>query len=211
MNKLYFLSFLLLYSFISFGQTKGLIYKPASTPEGKAILDPNKDGYTSKSTAGFTVNDRGDGESEINYKAIPILDNEPIQDPLRGPACGFTDMVDSGVGDPVMFYFDGTNFLVRFRLNKSSPNAKGYSVLIDTDQKFGFSGPNADPNAIAGNPGFELELVLKTNHGVGLYNVNGTNNPALIINKDYDSHTQKSIAFTEECGDRDYFYDSYLP
>ncbi|GAB3204620.1 gliding motility-associated-like protein [Pontibacter aydingkolensis] len=211
MKKLYFLSFLLLCSFLSFGQTKGLIYKPASTAEGRAILDPNKDGYTSKTTAGFKTNDRGNGESEISYKNIPILENEPIQDPLRGPGCGFTDMVDSGVGDPVMFYFDGTNFLVRFRLNKTSPNSKGYSVLIDTDQKFGFSGPNADPNAVAGNPGFEMEMVLMSNHGVALYNINGTTTPTLIVKKDYESHTQKSIAFTQECGDPDYFYDFYMP
>ncbi|NEM99037.1 hypothetical protein [Pontibacter burrus] len=131
MKKLYLLTVFLVCCYFSYGQTKGLIYKPASTAEGRAILDPNKDGYTSKTTAGFKSNDRGNGESEIGYKAIPILDNEPIQDPLRGPGCGFTDMVDSGVGDPVMFYFDGVNFLVRFRLNKSSPNSKGYSVLID--------------------------------------------------------------------------------
>lgn len=211
MKKFYFLAFLLLYTFLSFGQTKGLIYKPASTLEGRTVLDPNKDGYSSSTTEGFKTNDRGGGESEINYKSIPILENEPIQDPLRSPACGLTDMVDSGSGDPVMFYFDGTNFLVRFRLNKTSPNSKGYSVLIDTDQKFGFSGPNADPNAVAGNPGFELELVLKTNHGVGLYNVNGTLAPVLMVNQDYESHTQKSIAYTEECGDTNFFYDFYLP
>ncbi|MCC9135784.1 invasin domain 3-containing protein [Pontibacter silvestris] len=175
------------------------------------MLDPNNDGYTSKTTAGFKNNDRGGGESEINYKAIPILDNEPIEDPLRGPGCGFTDMVDSGIGDPVMFFFDGTNFLVRFRLNKTSPNSKGYSVLIDTDQKFGFSGPNADPNAVAGNPGFEMELVLKSNHGVGLYAIDGSTTPTLIAEREYESHAQKSIAFTEECGDMDFFYDFYIP
>ncbi|MFC6997202.1 invasin domain 3-containing protein [Rufibacter roseus] len=209
MKNFYLLPFLLLFSFLSFGQTKGLIYKPASTTAGRAVLDPNGDGYSSQNTLGYQNNDRG--ESEIDYKAIPILENEPNQDPLRGAGCGFTDMVDSGMGDPVMFYFDGINFLARFRLNKSSPNSKGYSVLIDIDQKFGFTGPNADPNAIAGNPGFEMELVLRTNHGVSLYNIDGTTTPSLIVNKDYEAHTQKSIAFTEECGDFDYFYDFYMP
>ncbi|PRY16508.1 gliding motility-associated-like protein [Pontibacter ummariensis] len=209
MNKLYILPVLLLCSFLSFGQTKGLIYKPASTAEGRAVLDPNGDGYTSQTSAGFKTNDRG--ESEIRYVPAPVLVTEPVQDPLRGPGCGFTDLVDSGEGDPFMFYYDGANFLVRFRLNKTSPNSKGYSVLIDTDQKFGFSGASPDPNAVVGNPGFELELVLMTNHSVSLYDVDGTTAPVLKASKAYESHGQKSVAFTEECGDQDYFYDFYMP
>ncbi|WP_439882548.1 invasin domain 3-containing protein [Pontibacter sp. MBLB2868] len=211
MVKFYFLSFFLLCYVAVFGQTKGLIYKPATTLEGRAVLDPNSDGYTSKTTTGFVSNDRGNGESEIPYTPLPVLEKEPVQDLLKGPGCGFTDIVDSGADDPVMFYFDGTNFLVRFRLNKTSPNTKGYSVLIDTDQKFGFSGPEADPNAVPGNPGFEMELVMLTNRSVSLFNVDGTTSPVLLISKDYDAHSQKSIAYTEECGDPDYFYDFYMP
>jgi gliding motility-associated-like protein len=216
MTKFYGLFLLLFYSTLAFGQTKGLIFQPASTAAGRTVLDPNSDGYTSASSEGFKANDWGWGESEIKYQPIPILENEPIQDPLRGPACGFTDMVDSGEGDPVYFYFDNKvagseNFLVRFRLNKTSPNSKGYSVLIDADKKFGFSGAGADPNAVAGNPGFEYELVLMSNHSVGLYYIDGTTAPVLIQSFPYEAHTQKSIAYTERCDDPDYFYDFYLP
>jgi len=118
MKKLYVLNFLLLYSFFSPGQTKGLIYKPASTLERRTILHPNPDGYTSNLTDGFKTNDHGRGESRINYKAIPILENRPIQDPLRRPVCGFIDWVESGMGDPVMFYLDGTNVTKRYVLYK---------------------------------------------------------------------------------------------
>lgn len=212
MVKNYFLLlFFLFSSFLTFAQTKGLIYQPATSAAGRAVLDPNGDGYTSQNLNGFVANDHGAGESEIKYKSIPILEKEPIQDPSVGPACGYTDIVDSGIGDPVQFHYDGTNFLVRFRLNKTSPNSKGYSVLIDTDQKFGFTGPNADPNAVAGNPGYELELVLRTNQGVSLYNVNGTTSPVLMVNRPDTEYSQKSVAFTNQCNDADYFYDFYLP
>ncbi|MDQ3536773.1 MAG: hypothetical protein M3421_14230 [Bacteroidota bacterium] len=47
-----------------------MIYKPAPTSTGKAILDPNGDGYTSATTEGFKTNDWGWGESEIKYQPI---------------------------------------------------------------------------------------------------------------------------------------------
>jgi hypothetical protein len=41
----------------------------------------------------------------------------------------------------------------------ATPNnaAYGYSFLIDSDQKFGSSGADADPNALAGNPGLNTK------------------------------------------------------
>lgn len=63
--------------------------------------------------------------------------------------------------------------------------SKGYSILMDTDGKFGATGANADPNYLAsttgvnGNPGFEIAIVLETNFIIAIYNVDGTSTPVL--------------------------------
>jgi gliding motility-associated-like protein len=200
---------LLLAAFCSFAQTPGLIFKSAGT--GAAVLDPNGDGYTSASTAGFTTNDQA--QSEIPYRPLVVPAVEPVADPGPGPDCGFTDIVDSGAEDPIFTYFDANgNLLFRFRLGNAASNSKGYSVMIDTDQKFGFTGPNADPNAVSGNPGFEIEIVLRTNFSVSLYDVNGTSSPVLKTDAlSYENYAQKSIALTTNCSNTDYFYDFYIP
>lgn len=200
---------LLSLAFYSFAQTPGLIFKSAGT--GALVLDPNGDGYTSISTNGFITNDQS--ESEIPFKPLVVPAVEPVADPGPGPDCGFTDIVDSGVEDPVFTYLDANgNLLYRFRLGNAATNSKGYSILIDTDQKFGSSGPNADPNAVSGNPGFEIEIVLRTNFNVSLYDVNGTSTPVLKTDTlSYAKYAQKSIALTTNCGNADYFYDFYIP
>ncbi|MEQ9383817.1 MAG: Ig-like domain-containing protein [Imperialibacter sp.] len=209
-----FLSLFATLSHHSFGQTKGLIYKPASGG-GAAVLDPNGDGYTSSSASGFVSND--ETESEISYVALPSVGaSEPDSDLGPGPSCGFTDLVKSDDNNTIYTYLDaGNNLMFRFRLGGTASNSKGYSILIDTDQKFGATGPNADPNYVVGNPGFEIEVVLRTNFGVGLYNVDGTVSPVEIgsatVDRPYNDYAQKSIALSEICGDDDYFYDFYIP
>jgi hypothetical protein len=192
---------------LAYAQTPGLIYKSAGT--GASVLDPNGDGYTSSSKTGFTGNDQT--QSEIAYKPLTVPGVEPTSDPGPGPNCMYNDIVDSGSEDPVLTYFDGTNLLFRFRLGGTAPNSKSYSILLDTDQKFGFSGANADPNALSGNPGFEIEIVLMTNFSVGIYSVDGTLTPVLKASYSYDNYCQKSIAYTTNCSDPDYFYDFYIP
>ena len=189
-------------------QTSGLIFENS----GILILDNNSDGYVSLNTAGFISNDLS--ESEIGYIPIPVLEPEPDSDPVIGPFCSYNDIVDSGSDDPVLIYFDGTNLLFRFRVSGTASNAKGYSILVDSDQKFGFCGSEADPNAKVGNPGFEFEIVLETGVGVGLYNVDGLDNAVLsdaASNRPYNTHAQKSIAYSTICGNPDYFYDFYVP
>ena len=51
-------------------QTKGLIYKTAAG-SGQAVLDPNIDGFTSESTAGYWSDD--EVESEIPYTPLPSV------------------------------------------------------------------------------------------------------------------------------------------
>jgi gliding motility-associated-like protein len=195
-------------STVSLAQTPGLIFKPATAP-GNAVLNPNGDGYTSATASGFSANDKT--ESEIPYAPLTFPGLEPTSDLGPGPDCGFTDFVDSGTEDPALSYFDGTNLLFRLRLGKAQPNSKGYSILIDTDQKFGSSGVNADPNATVNNPGFEIEINLQTNFGVFVYNVDGTCSGSPSSSFAGETNYQKSIAVTTNCGDPDYFYDFYVP
>ncbi|MBI2967563.1 MAG: tandem-95 repeat protein [Bacteroidetes bacterium] len=190
-------------------QTPGLIFDPA-TGSGAAVLDPNSDGYTSQTTAGFIADDQA--ESELPFIAFVFPGLEPTSDLGPGPDCGFTDFVDEGDEDPAQYYIDGSdNWLIRLRMGKALTNSKSYSILIDSDQKFGATGPNADPNYVTGNPGFEIELVLATNFGVYVYDVDGTASPTL--KRTYAGHDnyQKSIALTTNCGDPDYFYDFFVP
>ena len=207
--------------------TTGLIFKSATagTP-GAAVLDPNGDGYVSATVAGFSgTNDLGTA-SELLYRYLPQrITNEPMSDLRVGPNTKFTDFADvPGGGGTVGFYVDGnSNYMFRFRLGGAAPNSKGYSIAIDTDNKFGFSGPNADPNAVAGNPGFEMEILLASNFGVRLYNIDGTANPSdkglnnvggpdgSMVELPYASYAQKAIAATTNDGNLDVFYDFYMP
>jgi hypothetical protein len=217
MKKLYTtLVFSLLLGVILHAQTPGLIVKKA-TGIGQSVLDPDGDGYVSAKTngvqLGFTVPPQDDvAQSEIPF--APIVQPDPFNDLLKGPACGFTDIVgvDAAGNNAIMSYYDEAdeNLLFRFRLAKYAPNSKAYSILIDTDQKFGFSGAHADPNALPGNAGFEVEVVLRTNFSVDVYKVDGTTTPVLVASYPYESHAQKAVALTGSC-DQDYFYDFFVP
>jgi len=191
-----------------FSQTKGLIFEPA-TGIGASILDPNSDGYVSMSVLGFIANDNA--ESEIPYIPLIFPGTEPTSDVENGPNCGFTDFVDSGLEDPALFFLDdANNWLFRFRMGSAISNAKSYSVLIDTDNLFGNSGPYADPDYTANNPGFEIELVLATKFGVYVYDVDGIPNCEPVISYDGTTNYQKSIAHSEICGSANYFLDFYV-
>ena len=195
------------------GQTKGLIVRPAAAP-GKAVLDPNNDGYVSQDNRGFISDDETESEVSLNRLVLPF--SEPTSDTRTGPACGFTDFVDAPGVYSSSYYgmtvnSGDTNMVFRFRIGNFAPNSKGYSVLLDTDGKFGFSGTNADPNAVTGNPGFEMEIILVTNFGVRLYNTDGTNNPTLLTTLPFNQYAQISLAYSMNCGDDDYFYDFFMP
>jgi gliding motility-associated-like protein len=211
--KLVFTCFILclLMQLKTFGQsaTPGLIFVPAT---GSSVLDPNGDGFVSSSSNGFVTNDVT--ESEIPYVAVLPLFPEPSGDPLRGPACGFTDLVDANGSGLYTYLSPANNLMFRFRIGSSIPGSKGYSILIDTDGKIGNSGANADPNYIGGvkgNPGFEVEIVLETNFRVALYDVDGTTTPVLKTSLSLSQYSHKAIALSTICSDPDYFYDFYVP
>ncbi len=197
-------------------QTPGMIIKSAGA--GAAVLDPDGDDYVSQKTdgvqIGFTNPPNNDfTQSEIPY--VPIVTEDPIDDLEQGKACSFSELVGDEASERyvALTYWDAANSAVLFRIRIASyvSNSKAYSVLIDTDQKFGFTGDNADPNALPGNPGFEIELALMTNFGVGIYDVDGTIDPQLITQKSYQNFVQKSVAITNFCDDADYFFDFFVP
>ncbi|MFZ9575797.1 MAG: gliding motility-associated C-terminal domain-containing protein [Bacteroidia bacterium] len=189
-------------------QTPGMIIEPA-TGAGTAILDPNGDGYVSATNSGFVTDDQL--ESEIPFTSLIFPGNEPTSDLNNAPNCGFTDFVDQGDRDPAQkFYSLAGNWLFRFRMGSVAPNAKSYSILIDTDGKFGNTGPNADPDYTLNNPGFEIELVLATKFGVFVYNVN-TPSCSPVLSYPGTTNYQKSIALTTNCNDPDYFLDFFVP
>ena len=187
-------------------QTTGMILEPA-TGGSAAILDPNSDGYVSTTTAGFFGNDKIN--SEIAYKTLIPAGQEPSSDVRNGPNCGFSDFVESVSGgiDPVFHYSDGTHWLFRFRMADIRPNAKSYSILIDTD---GLFGPADTDTYVAGsNPGFEIEIVLATKFGVRIYDLNqpcGSNK----IEEYLPERIQKSLAASTECFQFNYFLDFYV-
>ena len=204
----------LLSFFSSFSQTTGIIVRPAGS-NGPVVLDPNSDGYTSSSSSGFGTNDMAN--SEIPYKVVPPVIPEPTGDLYRGPSGSFSDIVRTYDGSGYYLYNDGTNLLCRLRIGGIVSGNKGYSLLLDTDGKFGNTGTQADPNylpatnASNGNPGFELEIVFETNSRVAVYNVDGSNTAALITSYPVSTNSQISIAATTDSGNPDYFYDFYVP
>ncbi|MDQ3073846.1 MAG: hypothetical protein M3Q97_11355, partial [Bacteroidota bacterium] len=207
-------TFTLFFSIPVHSQTSGLIYMPANAT-GSLVLDPNGDGYTSQDKNGFIANDKS--ESEIAYVPLPIPGTEPNSDVVTGPSCGFTDFADNGSEYPVAVFLDGNNNLMfRFRLAGTANNSKGYSILVDSDQKLGALGNNKDPNYVAGNPGFEFEIVLETNFGVRLNYLDGTATAESLELLPYAQYAQKSIGYNYYASPNtgcteSYFYDFYIP
>ncbi|MES2778316.1 MAG: hypothetical protein V4651_00320, partial [Bacteroidota bacterium] len=200
---------------VAVAQTPGMIIKPA-TGAGTAVLDPDGDGYVSKKSGGvqlgFTTPPNNDVvQSEIPY--AEMVKPDPVGDLLRGPTGHFSEIVgvDAAGSNAMLNYSDGVNILYRYRIDGYAPNSKSYSVLIDTDGKFGYTGTNADPNAVAGNPGFEAEIVLETNFRVEAFNVDGVSSGILVASYSWNTNCQQSIAVTRASGDPDYFFDFYLP
>ncbi|HET9056619.1 MAG TPA: T9SS type A sorting domain-containing protein [Chitinophagaceae bacterium] len=211
-----YVSLFQLLSFHTLAQGDGLINRIATSLSGRAVLDPNGDGYTSLSTSGFLGNDVSN--SEIPYKAVPSFSTEPNSDLRRGPNHLYSDFVPDSSGNGFYVYYNGSNLLFRFRVGSIIPGSKGYSVLIDTDGKFGPAGVSADTNYRAattgtnGNPGFEIEIVLETNSRIAIYNVDGTSSPVLIKSyANWQDMSQVSIAGTNDNGDPDFYIDFYIP
>jgi hypothetical protein len=194
----------------------GVIVRAATSTAGKAVLDPNSDGYTSATSSGFGSNDVTN--SEISLVSVPTYSTEPYGDLRRGPNYLYSDFVPDNNGNGVYMAYSGGNLIFRFRVGSIMSGSKGYSILIDTDNKFGATGANADPNYQAattgtnGNPGFEIEVVLETNSRIAIYNVDGSSSATLVTSyTNWQDMSQVSIAGTFDNGDPDFFIDFYIP
>lgn len=221
---LFILSFCLAFQPLQAQNKPGKIIRSAPAGTARTTLDPNGDDFVSNDATGFPVNDDVT-TSEINYKPIVPYNVEPYGDLRRGPNHLFSDFVPGIDNASYYMYYRSTAgseaLLFRMRLGTVMPGAKGYSVLFDTDGKFGGTGPNADPNYIAattgtgGNPGFEVEIVLATGggtDGILVYNVDGTDNPSSPITfTGWTNYSQISIAATNDNGDPDFYIDYYVP
>ena len=214
------LSIALLFSIISLtssAQLPGFINRQATNPAGRLVLDPNSDGYTSATIAGFGNDDVAN--SEIIYEGIRAYSIEPFGDLRRGPDHKFSDFVPDASGNGVYHHFSaGNNVIFRMRIGSIMPGSKGYSMMLDTDGRFGATGANADPNYQAtttgtnGNPGFEIEIVLETNFRIAIYNVDGTSLPVLVKQyTNWQEMSQVSVASTNDNGDPDFLIDFYIP
>ncbi|PIQ22896.1 MAG: hypothetical protein COW65_00525 [Cytophagales bacterium CG18_big_fil_WC_8_21_14_2_50_42_9] len=191
-------------------QTPGLIFQKSTAPTPQA-LDPNGDGYVSKTTAGFVGSDIGSAVSEIPYRPLPLFGTEPLGDIVTGASGSHTDLALP----PWAMYFDGTNILCRVRVGGTSTASKGFSIFLDTDNSFASPNNPAIPTGYAAaNPGFEFELLLATNFNVQLIDhrsVNGAVSQITRFTGNVNQYSQRSVALTTNGGDADYFYDYYIP
>ncbi|MCC6725478.1 MAG: T9SS type A sorting domain-containing protein [Saprospiraceae bacterium] len=201
-------------SFCAHAQSPGLIVRPAGG-SGVTSLNPNGDGYSSATTAGFTSNDIT--ESEIPFKVIPTAVTELSGDLNTGPSGGYTDIVVAYGGSGMYLYKDATNIYYRLRIGGIVSGAKAYSVLIDADLKMGNTGPAADPNYLPpssgnnGNPGFEYEVVFRSNSGIFVYSVDGSTSLSLVSSYSLTTNSQVSVALSTDSNNPDYFYDWFVP
>jgi gliding motility-associated-like protein len=173
-------------------------------------MDPNGDGFVSKLTSGFSNDGYNVDEFELNMFSLPKLGGDATGDNI-GASCGITDLIPDSKGASVYAVRDANdNLIFRFRVGDDNPSVEAWTILLDTDGKIGA----ADPNATAGNPGFEIDITLikRNNSGVLVYNIDGNDNcPSPLLFYGIDTYFQISIADEVSCGDPDYFYDFYVP
>ena len=184
---------------------RGKIIRAATT----GVLDPNQDGFVSKTTAGFSNDGYNVDEFEITMFGIPQVGGDVAGDNI-GNACGITDLIPDNKGHSVYAVKEGNNLIFRFRVGDDNPSVESWTILLDTDGLFGAS----DPNATANNPGFELDVtfIKRNNAGVYVYNIDGISGcPSPQLNYPINAYFQISIADEVSCGDPDYFYDFYVP
>ena len=181
MKQFFFAIFFTVTGALALAQTPGEIFRPAVHD---SLLDPNGDGWISATTSGFsdapTIQDESE-EFETPWNTLWHYESEPSSDLQTSSTCGPTEIVDNPnvleraaywqIHDPDGIAGNEDELLLfRIRINSDPNNAAyGYSFLIDSDQKFGSSGVDTDPNAMSGNPGFEYEILFASGNSGGVY------------------------------------------
>lgn len=196
-----------------FAQTPGLIYKPSTTEFGKSILDPNGDGFTSLSSAGFSGTDYA-ASSELRMIPLPVIQGEPHSDLSTGAAGGHTDIVSfpvSGQASRESSYIlyktvSGVPYvIIRMRIGKASTSPKGYSFLLNTDGSF-------NTGSSGNNPGYDKEIVMQTGNPaiIAIYSHTNTSTTQ-IASYPAEEYSQYSVALSTNNTTPDYFYDFFIP
>ena len=179
---------------------------------GDPIMDPNHDGYVSKTNLGFSSSSYNVPEFETKMFGIPAAGGDVAGDNV-GKSCGITDLIPDILGNAtyaVRINNANNDLIFRFRVGDDNPSVEAWSILLDTDGLFGAN----DPNATANNPGFEIDITLikNSNKGIFVYNIDGIEScPQAVLNYPLSTHFQIAIADEVTCGNPDYFYDYYVP
>jgi len=216
MKSLFTLVFVLVTT-IAFAQTPGEIYDDAANSTTNP-MDPDGDGFVGVSGAYTAAME----DNELTFSAIPqVTEPEPDGDIRTGSACGASDVVDNSTlgGDASYVYFDDVAQIMvyRIRLAQDAAGAFGYSVLVDTDGAFGFTGSSPDNNAVTGNPGFEFEIRYVTGASNLLYvdDVDGSaDSNSTLFTYDLDDNTQRVYARFQDTDcvpGVPVFYDFFIP
>jgi len=208
-------------------QTPRQIFSSATGVGAAAILDPNGNGYNSVGGSGFSsivlTNSSDESmESEIPYIPLYHPAAEPTGDTQTGGTCNATELIDNPVHTKncaFYYYLNPDNsatvngdekLLLRMRLAKVAAGNYGYSFLIDTDNKIG---SGVDPNYIAGNPGFEVEVLYGSGaSGVRVINCDGSTSGPVLVQYPNLERVQKSYIRNTNCNysDQPYFLDFYI-
>jgi len=221
--KQFYFTFILFISINAFyAQTPGQIYQ-ASTPASP--LDPNADGFATSSGAALNTSSLEASQFELPWVPIPQVNAEPVADTDTGANCGPSDIVSDpniGSGSSYLFISDPDEIpnngdelmFFRMRIGRQGSGAFGYSFLFDTDFLFG---AGVDPNAVAGNPVFELEVILGSgnNNNITIENVDGTTNGTIIATILKSTNAQRSYALYTDAGcnanNDPFFLDFFVP
>jgi hypothetical protein len=145
-------------------QAPGFIYQPSSAGLAQQVMDPNGDGFISKSRLGFPVGKDGAAEMELPMVRVPYFVADPQGDLATGGSGSQLDIIgspdDGGSVYVLRQTVGGLDYLmVRIRLGSNSSAGKAWGLLIDTDGQIQFSGRN---------PGYEKEVLLVTGSGGGV-------------------------------------------
>jgi hypothetical protein len=218
----------------------GMIVRECTDPAtGRTVLNPNYASvsslisgttyhFASSTNSGWTLggDDTTSAANGVPFKPLKPYGGEPCCDLRRGADHRFSDFVPDNNNNGVYFYYNATQsaYVFRMRMGTMSPGSKGFSLLVDTDLKYGNTGSYADPNYVAkttginGNPGFELEIVLETGFRLAIYNIDGKGEPSVlgavspsVSHTNWQAYSQIVMAATSESGDPDFFIDFYVP